>query len=239
MSVRLALFAIVLVALLSAAAPFASAAMPNCTAATIIALGVPRMTVTAATVVPAAAPNPEYCDVRGSVDTGGNSAGFRFQLPVSWNGKLLFYVVGGTGGSVLAPSPNGVDRAASLVKGYATAVTDTGHQNLNNADASFALTAPGVRNTAALADYYYRAAHVLPGGSRGDGRVQAAAAEVLRRGLGRARLLRRVLEWRPDGPRSGQALSRRLRRDHRRGPGAVPAANTASAQGRPDQSGAA
>jgi len=52
-----------------------------------------------------------------------------------------------------------VDRAASLVKGYATAVTDTGHQNLNNADASFALTAPGVRNTAALADYYYRAAH--------------------------------------------------------------------------------
>src|SRR2546429_2568279 len=159
MSVRLTLLAIVFVALLSAAAPSASAAMPNCTVATIAALGVPRMTVAAATVVPAAAPNPEYCDVRGSVDTGGNSAGFRFQLPVNWNGKLLFYGVGGTGGNVLAPSPNGVDRAASLVKGYATPVTDTGHQNLNNADASFALTAPGVRNTAALADYYYRAAH--------------------------------------------------------------------------------
>ena len=159
MRVRLALLAIVLVALLSAAAPSASAAMPNCTVPTIAALGVPRMTITSATVVPAAAPNPEYCDIRGSVDTGGNSAGFRFQLPVSWNGKLLFYGVGGTGGNVLAPSPNGVDRAASLVKGYATAVTDTGHQNLNNADASFALTAPGVRNTAALADYYYRAAH--------------------------------------------------------------------------------
>jgi len=149
---------IAFVALLSLADP-ASAAMLNCTAATIIALGVPRMTVTAATVVPAAAPNPEYCDVRGSVDTGGNSAGFRFQLPVNWNGKLLFYGVGGTGGNVLAPSPNGVDRAASLVKGYATGVTDTGHQNPNNADASFALTAPGVRNTAALVDYYYRAAH--------------------------------------------------------------------------------
>src|SRR2546427_67484 len=134
---------IAFVALLSLAAP-ASAAMLNCTAATIIALGVPRMTVTAVTVVPAAAPNPEYCDVRGSVDTGGNSAGFRFQLPVNWNGKLLFYGVGGTGGNVLAPSPNGVDRAASLVKGYATGVTDTGHQNPNNADASFALTAPGV-----------------------------------------------------------------------------------------------
>src|SRR5438552_15369866 len=96
MSVRLALFAIVLVALLSAAAPFASAAMPDCTVATIAALSVPRMTITSATVVPATAPNPEYCDVRGSVDTGGNSAGFRFQSPVSWNGKLLFYGVGGT-----------------------------------------------------------------------------------------------------------------------------------------------
>src|SRR5260370_2943569 len=159
MSVRLALLAIVLVAILSAAAPSASAAMPNCTVATVAAIGVRRMTIVSATVVPATATDPEYGEVRGRVDAGGNSAGFRFQLPVSWNGKLLFYGVGGTGGNVLAPSPNGVDRAASLGKGYATAVTDTGHQNLNNADASFALTAPGVRNTAALADYYYRAAH--------------------------------------------------------------------------------
>jgi len=77
----------------------ASAATAACSAASLNALRVDRMTVTAATDTPAAGPNPEYCDVRGSVDTGGNQARFRIQLPVNWNGKLLFYGVGGTGGS--------------------------------------------------------------------------------------------------------------------------------------------
>lgn len=149
---------VLLVALATSTAP-ASAANPSCTVASIAALRVPRMTVTAATPVPASGADPEYCDVRGIVDTGGNSAGFRFQLPVHWNRKLLFYGVGGTGGSVLSPSANAVDRASALAKGYATAVTDTGHQNPSNADASFALSGPGVANTAALTDYYHRAAH--------------------------------------------------------------------------------
>src|SRR5580765_2136653 len=69
----------------------ASAASSTCSADAINALRVSRMTVTSATVVPAAAPNPEYCDVRGAVDTGGNQARFRIQLPVNWNQKLLFY----------------------------------------------------------------------------------------------------------------------------------------------------
>jgi hypothetical protein len=78
-----------LVASLGGVAP-ASAAMPNCTVAAVAALNVPQMTLMSATEVPAALPNPEYCDVRGSVDTGGNAAGFRFQLPANWNRKLLF-----------------------------------------------------------------------------------------------------------------------------------------------------
>src|SRR5258708_15367588 len=128
MGVRLALLASVLVARLRPAARSASAAMPNCTVATIAALGVPRMTIVSATVVPATATDPEYCDVRGRVDTGGNSAGFRFQLPVSWNGKLLFYGVGRTSDNVLAPAPNGGDRPSSLREGHPPPVTVTGHQ---------------------------------------------------------------------------------------------------------------
>ncbi len=59
------------------------------------------------------------------------------------------------------------DRAARLVptrdlrasaKGYATAVTDTGHQ-AGGTDASWAITAPGVPDSAKVVDYYFRATH--------------------------------------------------------------------------------
>ncbi|MGA3398985.1 MAG: tannase/feruloyl esterase family alpha/beta hydrolase [Acetobacteraceae bacterium] len=133
----------------------------TCSVAALNALAIQHVSVTAASDMPAADGNPAYCDVRGSIDTGGNAAGFRIQLPATWNHKLLVYGVGGTGGSVETPSPNAVDRAQSLVQGYATAVTDTGHQNQSNADASFALHPDGTPNLPALNDYLYRAAHAL------------------------------------------------------------------------------
>jgi len=157
----LAIAAIAVLTISAWMAGVASAAMADCSAAALNALRVDRMTVASATDVSAAAPNPEYCDVRGSVDTGNNQARFRIQLPLNWNGKLLFYGVGGTGGSELASSANPVDGAEALVKGYATAITDTGHQNTNNADASFALIAPGKVNKPVLDDYLYRAAHLV------------------------------------------------------------------------------
>ena len=69
-----------------AAAP---AAAVDCQVAALSALGVPNMTINSATDVPAAAPNPEYCDVKGSVATSGegagpNSAGFEAKLPANW-----------------------------------------------------------------------------------------------------------------------------------------------------------
>ncbi len=133
----------------------------TCSVAALNALAVQHVTVTTASDMPAADGNPAYCDVRGSIDTGGNAAGFRIQLPATWNHKLVVYGVGGTGGSVETPSPNAVDRAESLTQGYATAVTDTGHQNTSNADASFALHPDGSPNLPALNDYLYRAAHAL------------------------------------------------------------------------------
>ena len=72
----------------------------DCNTAALTALGVPDMTITSAAVVPAAAPNPEYCDVKGSVATSGEgarpgSANFEVMLPANWNQKFIFNGVGG------------------------------------------------------------------------------------------------------------------------------------------------
>src|ERR1017187_8104540 len=86
----------------------------SCTTESLSALGVPNMTITSATVVPAAAPNPEYCDVKGSVATSGEgaepgSAIFEIMLPANWNQKFIFRGVGGLAGS-LNSSANPADQ---------------------------------------------------------------------------------------------------------------------------------
>jgi hypothetical protein len=53
------------------------------------------MTIASATDVPAAAPNPQYCNVKGSVATSGdgagpNSAGFEAMLPANWKWEVPF-----------------------------------------------------------------------------------------------------------------------------------------------------
>jgi feruloyl esterase len=137
-------------------------AVPQCSVAALSSLGVRDMTIISATEVPAATPNPSYCDVRGSVTTSGNgaadgSAGFEIKLPANWNDKFLFLGVGGLAGS-LNPEANRSDVVQSLVKGYATAVTDTGHQAFV-LDGSWALESPGVPDRPKVTDYFYRAAH--------------------------------------------------------------------------------
>src|SRR5260370_33495621 len=94
------------------------------------------MTITSATDVAAAAPNPQYCDVKGSVATNGegagpNSAGFESMLPANWNGKFIFNGVGGLAGSFNS-SANPVDRALFLARGYATAGTEPGQSSTDS-----------------------------------------------------------------------------------------------------------
>ncbi|MDQ2803318.1 MAG: tannase/feruloyl esterase family alpha/beta hydrolase [Pseudomonadota bacterium] len=107
---------------------------------------------------------PAYCDVIATLDTSGagapvGSAGFELRLPPNWNGKFLFFGVGGLGGSTYADNAaNPVDVAEALPKGYATAITDTGH-TAGNTDASWALVASGRPDQPKVADYYYRATH--------------------------------------------------------------------------------
>jgi feruloyl esterase len=136
------------------------AAAPGCTTAALTELGVADVTIAAAETIAAANGVPTHCDIKGTLATDGEgagrgSAGFEVKLPETWNGKFLFWGVGGFAGS-LRPSANAVDQAAALGKGYATAVTDTGHQG---GDLHWALTAPGIPNAAGLADFWYRATH--------------------------------------------------------------------------------
>src|SRR6202790_5779395 len=104
-----------LAAILCGAVAAAPASAMDCKVAALAALGVPNMTITSATDVAAAAPNPQYCDVKGSVATSGegagpNSAGFEAMLPANWNGKFIFNGVGGFAGR-LSSSANPVDQS--------------------------------------------------------------------------------------------------------------------------------
>src|SRR5579863_2751108 len=118
-------------ALLFASFAHCPASAADCTPAALGALKVSGMTFASASVVPAAAPNPEYCDVKGSLVTTGEgadpgSANFEIMLPANWNQKFIFNGVGGLAGT-LNSSANSVDIAVFLARGYATAITDTGH----------------------------------------------------------------------------------------------------------------
>ena len=154
-----------LVGIALAATP-ASAALPNCTVAALNNLQIPQMTFTNAIDVPAAGANPEYCDVYGDAKIDALIARFRIQIPSNWNRKLIYYGVGGTGGQIVSPSANAVDIAQALPKGYATAISDTGHQSTNTTDDSFAILSPGVPNIPAIVNYNYRAAHEVTKGAK-------------------------------------------------------------------------
>lgn len=149
-----------------ASAPLAPAvaAIPGCAIGALQTLNVPGLDITAGTDVPATAGAPEYCSVTGFLNTAGlgagpGSAGFEFRLPLNWNGKFLFFGVGGLAGSTYADfSANPVDLAQALTKGYATAITDEGHQ-AGGTDAAWSLIRPGVADGPKVTDYYYRATH--------------------------------------------------------------------------------
>ncbi len=140
----------------------AQAATTACTVEALTALHVPDVTVQSAHPMPAKDGVPEHCLVDGALTTRGSGApegraGFQLQLPAAWQNRFLFMGVGGNGGSFI-PSANAVDRAAALGKGYATAITDTGHQG-RNTDASWVVDAAGKRDQARATDFFHRAAH--------------------------------------------------------------------------------
>ena len=138
-------------------------AATHCDKDAVAALGVAKATIVSATPKAAQGPFPAYCDILAQVATDGEGAGpgsarLEVRLPETWNHKLVFFGVGGLAGS-LDPSANPSDFVAALGRGYATAITDTGHVGNSPFDASWVLNGPGKPNAAAIADYFYRAPH--------------------------------------------------------------------------------
>jgi feruloyl esterase len=149
-----------LAALLGAAISNTPVFAADCNTAALSALGVPNMAIVSATDVPESAPNPEYCDVKGSVATSGDgaepgAANVEVMLPSRWNQKFIFNGVGGLAGS-LNSSANPADQPLFLARGYATAITDTGHLVSNP---TWEYTAPGTPDLPKIIDYFYRAVH--------------------------------------------------------------------------------
>ncbi len=122
-----------------------------CELGALQALAPDDTTLTEVTLVPATTTLPEYCRVDGYVTTPEpvNQVNFRLGLPTEWNHKFYFQGVGGFGGTIGSLN-------AGLVRGYASASTDTGHQGAST-DASWAF---GDENRGKEIDYGHRGTHV-------------------------------------------------------------------------------
>jgi feruloyl esterase len=125
------------------------------------AIGLPTSgaTVASATVIPAAAPNGEYCRVLVAihpVDPAAPDIRAQVNLPAAWNGKAVMFGGGGYDGSIPTTTANYFNGPADparrpLAQGYATFGGDSGHvgnATLTSRDGSFALNEEAVQNFA-------------------------------------------------------------------------------------------
>ena len=147
---------------LGIAAPLSAKAAGTCTAEALTGLNVPDFTVASAKPAQPKALSPPAASSKGRsprTARGGTKLG-PAPRPASgnWNGKLVFFGVGGLAGS-LDPSASPHDFVSALGLGYATAITDTGHVGKSPFDADWVLEAPGKPNEAKIVDYFYRAPH--------------------------------------------------------------------------------
>ena len=91
---------------------------------------------------------PEFCRVQATAEP---AVQFEVWLPTDgWNGKFQGVGNGGTAGEISYAA-----MAAALLRGYATASTDTGHVNKGPFDSTWALGHPEL-----VADFGHRALHV-------------------------------------------------------------------------------
>ena len=134
-----------------------------CTQPVIQSIGSPDTTIVSAIEQSDAV---SYCDVRGYVTTnnpGPNQVNFELGLPTAWNGRFLFIGNGSFAGSfdwpaVLLDAFNPFPFTTEVSAGFATIMTDTGHQGAGNLpflDGSWALNEPAKQD-----DWLFRAVHV-------------------------------------------------------------------------------
>ncbi|MBV8732846.1 MAG: tannase/feruloyl esterase family alpha/beta hydrolase [Acidobacteriia bacterium] len=131
-----------------------------------VALTVTKAEWVAAGTTPPAGPGgpastvklPAYCRLDGVIDRRTGTAGaqygigFAVALPEMWNGRFLLQGGGGLNGSVQLPlGASAAGGEPGLVRGFAVASTDTGHEGRGGFDASF------MQDQQAVLDFQYAA----------------------------------------------------------------------------------
>lgn len=124
------------------AVPSRTAAQELVDCAGLLSLTDASLSVVTSEVIEATSRLPAHCRVHGFILPNVN---FELKLPADWNGKFFMVGNGGYLGTFF-------DQSYGLVRGYATASTDTGHQG---PDPRFALD-----NRAAEIDFAFRSIHV-------------------------------------------------------------------------------
>ncbi|MGH9835872.1 MAG: tannase/feruloyl esterase family alpha/beta hydrolase, partial [Blastocatellia bacterium] len=109
-----------------------------------------EFTVETATLIPAAADVPEHCRVRGQIQP---EIRFEVNLPATWNRRFYMSGNGGYAGESLDAPQRAAGRAQPLRRGFASAVTNTGHDAATEPLGTFA------QNRQKLLDYAFRSLH--------------------------------------------------------------------------------
>ena len=111
-----------------------------------------RFTIVSAKLIKATEDFPSHCRLDGLIPT---EIRFEVNLPLQWNGRIYMY---GNGGLAGTPANNPVKQWArdqALRRSFATAYTDTGHDNRILEGGTFAY-----KNHHRLVDYGFRAVHL-------------------------------------------------------------------------------
>lgn len=110
-----------------------------------------EFTIESAVTVPAEGGTPEFCRVMGQVLP---EIRFEVALPASWNRRFMMMGNGGYAGDSLEFTQRATLRSVAMRRGFATAVTNTGHDSRDEPLATFA------GNRQKLLDYAFRSLHV-------------------------------------------------------------------------------
>ncbi|MBL8233091.1 MAG: tannase/feruloyl esterase family alpha/beta hydrolase [Bryobacterales bacterium] len=170
-----------------------TAGAPKLACASLHALTGFEFTIESATIIPAEGDAPEYCRVLGQVLP---EIRFEVVLPRSWNRRFLLTGNGGYAGDNLDSPQRGRLRVAALRRGFAAAVTNTGHDNRDEPLATFAV------NRQKLLDYAYRSLHVT-----------AEAGKRIAAAYYGSRVLRSYYQGCSTGGRQGLILAQRFPED--------------------------
>ncbi len=124
---------------------------PHAPCAGLVSLTGYELSVTTATTLAASSDAPEYCRVSGLIQP---EIRFEVDLPSAWNGRLYMFGNGGYAGEQLDAAGRVATARRALLRGFAVAQSNTGHDAVVEPLGTFAASPQK------MADYAYRAVHV-------------------------------------------------------------------------------